>query len=393
MDSRFVPVAVVLLVANVAVSMASGVEHGAGSAASVLSFAGTSVRAVRLVSEGAAASITVEADGPLPLPRVGVLSDPPRIYLDFVGVVAATEGLRADGNPVIRGVRVAMNGTDPLVTRVVIDLVQPMRHHVDATHRDRGQITVEVGSPSAQPRVTVSEIPPQQAATATRAPNSRPVPPPPPPTTASKAGGATPPAATPVPPPKAPATSVPPAAQAPAAARDTQQGKPPAFLSARPAPPPPSRPAAGKTARADLFAEFSRNAVAAGIKGSAEDIVKYLDLMSPAIDALDREQAFLASLDALAVLPDEQLREAAKEFLLLRLMMTTVEPPASLKGTHEVFSKACELGAVAATTLLDRAGADDATRRWSAAAAAAGSIMLLERARGDLGLVPIQKQP
>jgi len=53
-------------------------------------------------------AVIVVADGPLPLPTVGVLGGPPRIYLDFRNVTTATTGIRGERHPVVRRVRVAL---------------------------------------------------------------------------------------------------------------------------------------------------------------------------------------------------------------------------------------------------------------------------------------------
>ena len=108
-----------------------------------------SLQSVRLVAGDGATSVVLVADGALPSPKIGVLTDPPRIYLDFPDVAAATAGTRADGDLLVRGVRVAVNQSQPLVTRVVIDLARPAPHRIEAGLRDSGQLTIVVGGPVA----------------------------------------------------------------------------------------------------------------------------------------------------------------------------------------------------------------------------------------------------
>ena len=179
---------------------------------------GPSLQTVRLVVGDGATSIILSADGALPAPKVGVLTDPPRIYLDFLDVAAATDGVRGDGDPRVRGVRVAVNQSRPLVTRVVIDLAQPSPHRLEAGRRDTGQLTLVVGVPTAP----------------AGAPPTRPKPPPAEPPKAAA------PATAPATVPAVPAT-------APAALRPPQTGEP-AARAARP--PEPPRPAAATAARA-----------------------------------------------------------------------------------------------------------------------------------------------
>jgi hypothetical protein len=122
-----------------------------------------SVHSVRVTSEDSVTAVVVAADGALPLPRVGVLSDPPRIYLDFNGIATTTFGKGGGGTTLVRGVRVAINQVDPLITRIVIDLFRPTPHRVDVHLREQGQVTIVLGDGSAgavtQGRPTVARPP------------------------------------------------------------------------------------------------------------------------------------------------------------------------------------------------------------------------------------------
>ncbi|MGE5359040.1 MAG: AMIN domain-containing protein [Bacteroidales bacterium] len=320
----------------------------AGTAA--LSAGGTSLRTVRVVAQGATTAVVIEADGPLPTPRVGVLRDPPRIYLDFAGVKTATSGTYPDVNAPVHGVRVAINQAQPLVTRVVLDLATPMPHSIDATSRERGQLTILVG-PAPQAAVVAAATPP-------------PVPAPPsmavaPPTPAPAAAAAAPAVAVP-----APGAEAPPAAAAPAA-----------------------RPPADAASRAEVISAFAAKGRAPGNRPSPKDVEKYLQKAALAILRLERVRPILVSLDALAAVHDAQLKKAAEEFQAIRRVLVAVNPPRSLKQTHDELCEVCTLGTTAATARLDRT-LPDATRGWSAASAAAGALMLLERAQTDLGLGP-----
>ena len=53
----------------------------------------TVVRAIQIVDDGGITRVTIAADSPLPLPRSGSLNDPPRIYFDLTGRMAALRGL------------------------------------------------------------------------------------------------------------------------------------------------------------------------------------------------------------------------------------------------------------------------------------------------------------
>ncbi len=300
-----------------------------------------SLQSVRLIVGDGATSVILAADGALPVPKVGVLTDPPRIYLDFPDVAAATEGVRVDGDELVRGVRVAVNQSRPMVTRVVIDLAGPAPHRIDARKRDAGQLTIVVGVPVA-------------------------------------AAGAQPP---PAEPPKAFVQAVVPA-PAPAAA--------PAVPAAAqsPLPLPKTGEPAARLARSREVADVPAVTV---VRAPAEDVARYLPRASPLLDRLERLRPLLVSLDAAAVVPEEQLKTAAEEFTSVREALTAIEPPRSVAVTHELFRDVCVLGAASATARVAPAGADESTRAWNAAAAAAGAIMLLDRARAELGLA--RRQP
>ena len=130
----------------------------------------TILRSVQIESGPDSVIVTMHASGPLPLPRVGVLSDPARIYLDLAGVAPATSGNAQSPDALVRGVRVAVNQPDPLVTRVVIDLSRPASRRVDVSQRSSGRIRVVVGDRLAADVRTPSsaDTPPVPRATPTR---------------------------------------------------------------------------------------------------------------------------------------------------------------------------------------------------------------------------------
>ncbi len=255
---------------------------------------GPSLQTVRLVVANGATSVILSADGALPSPVVGVLPNPPRIYLDFPGVTAATEGTRANGDLLVRGVRVAVNQSQPLVTRVVIDLARPAPYRIDAGLRASGQLTIVVGVP-----VALAGEPADRAA---RSPEF------------ARAAGTT--AA------RTPAKDI---ARVPAAslipARTPRTAPPVTGVARR-----PGRPPGG--------------AVEGGGAGVRVD---------PAGAGGHR-------------------------------------PPRTLAATHELFRDVCVLGAASAAARVAPAAPDDPTRAWNAAAAAAGAIILLDRARAEVGL-------
>jgi len=106
------------------------------------------VLAVAATSEPGGAVVAITASGPLPAPRVGVLDDPARIYLDFGGIT--TRSLHSSGaGDLVVSVRAALHSAAPPVTRVVIDLHQRCAYTVDTSQRTAGRIHVTLHSGGA----------------------------------------------------------------------------------------------------------------------------------------------------------------------------------------------------------------------------------------------------
>jgi len=449
---------------------------------------GTAVRSVRLAPGGGAAAIIVRADGPLPSPAVGVLGGPPRIYLDFPNVTTATTGTRVEEHALVRRVRVALNQAQPPVTRVVIDLARAAPYRVEAGGRERGELTVVIGAPagvqSAPPSPQIAA--PQTPAQATP-PNLRREPAAPPVTAAPAARPPAAPASPPAPstlsrtpspgasgtvvrsvrltpgwgevaivvgadgPLPSPAVGVlggsphicldfpnvttatagilveghpvvrgvrvalnqaqPPVTrvvidlaraapyrveaggrergeltvvvEAPAATElapavpDAQAVSAPAPLSPEPTP--------ARVATVTPPAAASKDVAA---RAPAKDVGRYLAQISSALDRLEQLRPLLASLDALKSVSGVELKAAAGEFQSIRQALVAIEPPWTLKATHELFCTVCALGALSATTRLEAAARGDVAGAWNAASAAASAIMLLDRARAELGTAP-----
>jgi hypothetical protein len=133
---------------------------------------------------------------------------------------------------------------------------------------------------------------------------------------------------------------------------------------------------------------LARAAGATAVRAPAKDVAQYVQRASSPLERLERLRPLLVSLDGVAALPKEQLKAAAEEFESIRLALAAIVPPRALAATHELFRDVCVLGAASAAARVAPAGPDDSTRAWNAAAAAAGAIMLLDRARAEVGLAP-----
>ena len=111
---------------------------------------GAVVRAIQILEEGGVTRVTIDADGPLPLPLSESLDNPPRIFLDLAGVTHKVPGTTvAQSGGLVRRVRVALNSASPKVTRVVLDLTRLESYRVDIDAGQPGRIRVLVGSESA----------------------------------------------------------------------------------------------------------------------------------------------------------------------------------------------------------------------------------------------------
>ena len=105
--------------------------------------------------------VVVTATAALPVPRVGVLRSPDRIYLDLPGVWTHTLKASGDGT-LVTVVRIAQNSLEPRVARVVIDLKQPCRYSLNTAQAASGRLEVSLSADASAPapaRAPVSAAP------------------------------------------------------------------------------------------------------------------------------------------------------------------------------------------------------------------------------------------
>jgi hypothetical protein len=299
---------------------------------------------VLIQSAGSEGSITIDADGPLPPPTAGTLDSPPRIFFDFVGVVSRVPLRTPSSDPRILRVRVALHRASPPTTRVVIDLAEPLPHHVELLPQrlvmrfglaPATDATAAAAVPLAMPAMNGPSIP--------RVPTLPPASPPPPSTTPIPAVPADPlalSAAVPTAPPSPPA---------------------PPSASARPAyrvvgPPPLPR-----------------------------DIEKYKLTAGSAIDRLRLQQPLIESVDSPSSMQEDRLQLALNELDRIQKELAAVEPPESVRNQHELFVQAARLGFMALTLRMESSKSPDPSAARNAAAAAAGAVLTLDRACADIG--------
>src|SRR6185436_20822894 len=95
--------------------------------------------------------------------------------------------------------------------------------------------------------------------------------------------------------------------------------------------------------------------------------------LKPLLDAIDRRAATTPG----------DLNAAANEFDDVAKLLTTVKPPSSRASTHALLLRTCMLGARAVRMRQSAIGQDSASS-WEAASAAAGALLMLDRANTDL---------
>jgi hypothetical protein len=107
---------------------------------------------VTIATSANGTNVVLEGDGPLPVPAVGVVDGPPRIYLDFTGVLPPSSVVFASDAPSIRRVRVALHSDPPVVTRVVIDLVGQTSYRIEPNSGTPNRLVIAVGEPAGRGR-------------------------------------------------------------------------------------------------------------------------------------------------------------------------------------------------------------------------------------------------
>jgi hypothetical protein len=269
----------------------------------------SAVRSVRLdtASPPGTATVVVESNGgPLPEPESGAPLNPPRIYLDFAGVVATTV-VQPESDPIVSRIRVAEHTASPLVTRVVVNLNKSMPYRIDASARTEGRIVLIIGG--SQTRTPTAANPPGS-------------------------------------PSESPAPVAAPTAAAPKQPRAT---------------PPPSR---GRTPPSEN--QYDTRVAAVLVR---------IHALKPLLDAIDRRVETISG----------DLAGAAKEFDDLAQLLGGLKPPPARATAHALLLRTCTLGARAVRLRQNASAGQDANATWDAASAAAGALLMLERANGELG--------
>jgi hypothetical protein len=101
-----------------------------------------------------------------------------------------------------------------------------------------------------------------------------------------------------------------------------------------------------------------------------------LHALRPLLEAIDRRSATVpGDLDA-----------AMKEFDDVAKLLTSLKPPPSRSSTHALLLRTCTLGARAARLRETNTSGPDAASGWEAASAAAGALLMLDKATSELSV-------
>lgn len=149
-----------------------------------------------------------------------------------------------------------------------------------------------------------------------------------------------------------------------------------------PTQPSPPVPSSSPSAKAQSGGQPPSAPSAPGRSASAENtydlrvsaVLLRLHAMRPLLESIDRSTDNLpANLDA-----------AVNEFEAIGKVLAAIKPPRSREGTHALLQRACTMGARAVRMRQDGARTNDPAVAPNAASAAAGALMMLDRANKEL---------
>lgn len=312
----------------------------------------STIKSVRIARSGDLWTIVIEADGALSAPKVGELDGPPRVYMDFEGVRTTVGTVAAEaGAPIVR-VRAAHHSRAPLVTRVVVDLAfkQPIRTETEQLESGRFKILIGAVAPA-------------------------PTPPPPRPEPASSPNRVVlPPVELP------PFVAAPPAAPPPG-------GTPPPAVPKTAASAPPGTPAASPTSSSPGITPVPARSTTPPV--SPKDAERYLEQIAGALEPYRKLRATLTSIDRQEATPPAGLGQVREELASILRALSAFPPSDNVKPVHDLLTRSVSFALMAATLRQDAGTRGDPVAMRNAASAAAGALLLLDRACTELGCPPL----
>lgn len=116
----------------------------------------------------------------------------------------------------------------------------------------------------------------------------------------------------------------------------------------------------------------------------APELRAYRSAMAPTLVRLQRMAPLLEDIKALAGSGPDALGAILRSVELARRDVRVIRPPDGLQDLHEMFGSALQLAENAAKVRREAALRANVARAWDASSAAAGALMLAQRARTDL---------
>jgi hypothetical protein len=379
----------------------------------------TILRSIRVTAApGGDTTAVLEFDGSIVRPRSAALTDPPRVYVDLAGIVDFRNVALLPDAPnkdaLVRSTRFAVRSLNPPVTRVVFDLTIPSAYRLDTTGLSQGKLVVVLGGvgqlrrppPARAEAVAVSPAGSAPAASAPAAlgpaktltvPQSDATTKRTPTTAATPAVSAV---ARPIVPPATKSTASSSAAPvAPSIAKPSGRGqgrsdagvmpRPAASAVSASAPVPGQETTAAVVTGAPVMAgsnslvRRSRAGAATPSRDEPVQMEAYAALVATAVERLQALRPVLVSIDRRSEIPGD-LGATASEFDAIGRLLGAIKPQPAREATHGLLVRTCALGARAARLLQTATQTRDESGQWNAASAAAGALILLDRAAKDL---------
>lgn len=117
----------------------------------------------------------------------------------------------------------------------------------------------------------------------------------------------------------------------------------------------------------------------------ARDVENYRKQVFAELARMEALRAVIERIDAAQNHPSDDLASTATQFTEVRRKLEAVKPAAVLAPTHDLLMTSCTFAAMASRLAFDAAADSNPDTRQRAASAAAGSLMLFNRACVDLG--------
>ena len=116
----------------------------------------------------------------------------------------------------------------------------------------------------------------------------------------------------------------------------------------------------------------------------AESFTAYRAGIAPAIEELRRSQRWLENIRELAGPSPRLLPGLEQRLVMAKQRLAAISPPAELDAAHGLFGAAVQMARRAVSTRRNAVLSSDMKLAWDAASAAAGALMLLDRAAQEL---------